>query len=379
MMSHQRRFSSPPASALPVSIASDMTRASSRPSRRGMWSVAPLHLQDLQQGIGVGLAGGAVCARNTGGFGRNVTQGRPPRRETAGLPRECRAMATSCPECRTGLEPHDHSTQGRISILILKRRAYKKVWSGSKPRRTRPTVSKCVWRPWTCWATVCASRKRRSKGLRVEDRGRPRRVVGEVDGRRRLGDRVGRRHPDPDALVEPERARLHDAAPDLLERAEEERPGGADPRFRPGELRLDHRALAERLAEPARRLRLREGDEGVERAPGVAEGDAGEARGVEARRREAVEGPAVAALRGVVPRRRVLARHEEVRGRERVAARRPEADHAPGVEERRARRPGTASSASRRRRPAACAACHRARGSRTGRRATSPGGSRSRR
>jgi uncharacterized repeat protein (TIGR03843 family) len=36
--SHQRRFSSPPASALPVSIASDMTRASSTPSRSGMWS-----------------------------------------------------------------------------------------------------------------------------------------------------------------------------------------------------------------------------------------------------------------------------------------------------------------------------------------------------
>ena len=37
------------------------------------------------------------------------------------------------------------------------------VVSGSSPRRTRPTVSKCVWRPCSCWASVCASRKRRSK------------------------------------------------------------------------------------------------------------------------------------------------------------------------------------------------------------------------
>ena len=39
------------------------------------------------------------------------------------------------------------------------------VVSGSSPRRTRPTVSKCVCRPCNCWATVCASRKRRSKGF----------------------------------------------------------------------------------------------------------------------------------------------------------------------------------------------------------------------
>src|SRR6185503_1823951 len=66
--------------------------------------------EDFQQRVGVGLAGGAVCAGNTGGFGRHVAHGSPPRWKTAELRREFRAIAPSRPKYRTRLEAHIHST-----------------------------------------------------------------------------------------------------------------------------------------------------------------------------------------------------------------------------------------------------------------------------
>src|SRR4029453_13709894 len=82
--------------------------------------VAPLDFQDLVRGVRVRLAGGTVGAGNAGGFGRDVIHDKPPRRVLGGLRRECRAMATSCSTDRTLLEAHVHSTQGNISLLILR-------------------------------------------------------------------------------------------------------------------------------------------------------------------------------------------------------------------------------------------------------------------
>src|SRR4029453_3854956 len=89
------------------------------PPERDM-DVAPPDFQDLVEGVGVRLAGGTVGAGNAGGFGRDVIHGKPPRRVPGGLRPECRAMATSCSTEPTVLEAHVHSTQGNISLLILR-------------------------------------------------------------------------------------------------------------------------------------------------------------------------------------------------------------------------------------------------------------------
>ena len=57
-----------------------------------------------------------------------------------------------------------------------------------------------------------------------EDRRRAARVVRHVRHGFRLVDRVGRRQPDQDALVEREDARAPDRLPDLIEGAYEEEP-----------------------------------------------------------------------------------------------------------------------------------------------------------
>src|SRR5260221_7139142 len=96
-----------------------------------------------------------------------------------------------------------------------------------------------------------------------KDRGGAGRVIGGVDHRGRLADRIGGGEAYPHALGDRQAVRADDVAPDLGGRMGEEEPRPGKPRLALGDLRLDHGALPQGRFETARRLVGGEGNESI--------------------------------------------------------------------------------------------------------------------
>src|SRR5262249_59814611 len=88
----------------------------------------------------------------------------------------------------------------------------------------------------------------------LEDRRRPRRVIGHLDDVARAMDRERRRQANADPLVEREMSGPPDGVPDLAERGHQQQSRGAERSLGLPHLRLDERILPQRVSEAARGL-----------------------------------------------------------------------------------------------------------------------------
>ena len=153
----------------------------------------------------------------------------------------------------------------------------------------RPTVSKLVWRPWTCCETVNASRNRRSKAWSSKIAVEPGEAIDLLRDPGRLIDGICRREAD----ASPQRRRDLscgvDLVPDLVNRLALVGARGSELSFELGETGVNDGAFAHRRARAALRFRARKPHETVEHGARDTERDTGEHARVDVRGREFVK------------------------------------------------------------------------------------------
>src|SRR5215472_8879359 len=169
------------------------------------------------------------------------------------------------------------------------------------------------------------------EGVALEDRCRPRRVVGRVDDVARLVDGPGRGEPDGRVVICRQPSRPADIPPDLVERAQQKGARTTQPRFRLGDLRLNHVVIAQGAFGTARDLVAGEFDKSVERAPRDTEGYPGKARCVDIAAAKGVKQARLAWLGCGVAQHRVLLGYEQIGDRVAVAAGAAQADDMPDI------------------------------------------------
>src|SRR5207237_4382594 len=141
----------------------------------------------------------------------------------------------------------------------------------------------------------------------------------------------GRGQSDGRVVIGRQALRSRDVAPDLLERAQQERACRSEPRFGLRDLRLDDIVVAQRALGATRDLVAGELDKSVQSASRYAERDPAEAGGIHVAAAESVEEAGLTKLRLGFAQNRVAFRHEEIGDGVAVASRAAQTNDMPDV------------------------------------------------